>query len=367
MNQEVHPTTAFVVIAIAACLLSFIFWARGEALNVGGPDQLQYDEQGNVFIHVADTLFKFSSDFTLLGKYELSQIGVYDLVGDFAFFSNGDILIRRGKYKPGFVESIRRYLRAPETKEPVATIEGEGLFRCNLESKQCSPFASNNLDFDSAFHLSIDLATDTVYLSDTDRHKLRKFDKEGNQLAVQHSGYKFPNQNMLFDGTLLIADTNHHAVQMADISDERFGEIIKTFAVGHRSLGVKNWTYAFARVGDTWWVNNMDNTMSYGAVAIYDEQWNFIEAVNLPGDADPIDFAVLKDRVLITDLGNMRIYQLDYQGNLLDTPLPGELSVKLDVLLESQQSYRKLTIFAIALFIAFLVAGFTVAIVQSRR
>ena len=109
MNQDVHPVTAFAVIVIGVCLIGFIFWARGEALNVGGPDQVQYDHQGNVFIHTGGVLHKYSLAFNPLAQYELAEIGVYDFVGDFAFFANGDMLIRRGKYQPGVVESIRRY------------------------------------------------------------------------------------------------------------------------------------------------------------------------------------------------------------------------------------------------------------------
>jgi hypothetical protein len=107
--------------------------------------------------------------------------------------------------------------------------------------------------------------------------------------------------------------------------------------------------------------------MSHGAVAIYDDQWRFIEKVELPDDADPIDFAVLKDRVLITDLGNIRIYQLDFQGRILDEPLPESLSKKLETLSKNQLNYRKLSIVAVVLFVLFLVGGFVVAIVQGRN
>lgn len=369
MNQDVHPITALFVILISICLIGFIFWARGETLRVGGPDQVQYDHDGNIFIHIADTLYKFSPDFKHLQKYDLPQLGVYDLVGDFAFFSNGDMLIRRGKYQPGLLESIRRYMRQPDTKEPLAKLDNEGLYRCTLELRQCSAFGSGHvqqMDFTSAFHLSIDPSTDTVYLSDTDRHKLRKFDAEGKQLAVQDKGYKFPNQNMLYDGKLLVADTNHHAVQVTDSSDDKFGEILKTHYVTESSLGAKKWTYSFAHVGGNWWVNNMDGGMSHGAVAIFDNQWRFIEKIQLPQDADPIDFVVLNDRVLITDLNNLRIYQLDYKGQLLHEALPSVLSEKLDALLNTQQNYRKLTVMAIVLFVLFLVMGFVIAIVKGR-
>lgn len=367
MNQNVNPVTATIIILIALLMISMIFWTRDESLRVGGPDQIQRDSKGNIHLHVADKLYKLSPNKDLLAEYDLPELGIYDLVGDFAFFSDGDMLVRLGRYQPGLFESIRRYLRITETKPPVAQHEQEGLYRCKLDIKQCIPFGSGKVDFDSAFHLSIDTRTDTVYLSDTGRHKLRKFSAQGNELAVQGKGYKFPNQIMLLDDKLLVADTNHHAIQVAETGDESFGQIIDTHSTLGGTDGGKTWVYSFAQVVDNWWINNMAPTMSHGTVGIYDNNWHYISTIELPADADPIDFAVLNDRVLISDLDNIRIYQLDYQGKLMGDTLPQAITLKLAQLQESREHYVRLSYLAIGLFVAFLAIGFVVAIRQARN
>ncbi|MGD8567326.1 MAG: hypothetical protein PVJ39_04525 [Gammaproteobacteria bacterium] len=366
MNQNVNPVTAVTVILVAILLISLIFWARQAALMVGGPDQMQVDPEGNVVIHVADTLYKVSPDLELMGEIDLPSMGVHNLVGDFAFFANGDLLIRRGNYEPGFIQSLVRYARLPDPEEPVAKKDDKGLYRCQLANGECSRFGTGDLDFDGAFHLSIDRATDTVYLADTGRHILRKFDHGGKELAVQKHGYRFPNQLQIHDNELLVADTNHHAVQIAQTGDENFGEIITTHRVSDDALGDDSWTYSFAKVGNHWWVNNMGHTMSHGTVAIYDNQWQFQQAINLPASADPIDIAVFRNRVWISDLSNIGIYQLDFDGRLLDTPLPQTIARQLATLKENQGFYQHVNYAMVGLFVLFLVAGFTLAITQAR-
>ncbi len=367
MNQNVKPLTAFLIVLTGICLISLIFWVRGESLNVGGPDQMQFDPDGNIVIHISDKLYRLTPSLELQDSYDLDEMGVYDLVGDFAFFSNGDMLIRKGKYDPGLLESISRYLRMTDTKAPVAKYDNEGLYRCSQGLKICSPFGRNQLDFDSAFHLSIDIKTDTVYVSDTSRHKLRKFDVQGNELAASEKGYKFPNQNSLQNDKLLVADTNHHAIQIVETDTENFGEILRSHSILNPTLKENIWPYSFAKIGVHWWVNNLNTSMSNGTIVIYDENWQFVKTVKLPTDADPFDFAVLGEQVLITDLNNNRIYQLDYQGQLISNSLPQEITEKLEQLRKSRLFYIYLSYIAVGLFAVFLIAGFTIAFIQNRK
>ena len=51
-----------------------------------------------------------------------------------------------------------------------------------------------------------------------------KFDAQGNELAVSEKEYKFPNQNSLQNDKLLVANTNHHAIQIVETDTENFGE-----------------------------------------------------------------------------------------------------------------------------------------------
>jgi len=367
MSQDVRPTTAISIILLAVCFLSMIFWARGESLSAGGPDQMQVNADGDLFIHIADKLYKLSPSLEFIDEYELTALGVYDLVGDFAFFSNGDILIRRGQYNPGLIESISRYLRKQQSTPPVAKHNNEGIYRCNLDSNECAPFGSKNLDFDSAFHLSIDVISDTVYVSDTGRHKLRKFDAQGNELAVIEDGYKFPNQNMLVNDELYVVDTNHHSIRVVETDTASFGNILESHSIVHPQLDKKIWPFSLATINNQWWVNSMAASMSHGTIAKYNENWEFIDRVALPVGADPIDFAVLQHQVIITDLQNIRIYQLNHDGELMNNSLPDEIVSKLALTQENQQYYKSLSNVFVGIFVIGLFFGIIVAIIQSRK
>lgn len=366
MTQNLRPITAITIILVAVLLLSLIFWARQAALLVGGPDQMQRDADGNTVIHIATKLYRVNPSFELMDEVDLPSLGVQNLVGDFAFFANGDVLLRRGDYQPGIMQSLLRYGRLPDKTPATAKQPGEGLYRCSLQTGNCKPFGNDALDFDSAFHLAIERTSDTVYLSDTGRHLLRKFDQTGRQVAQQGKGFRFPNQITLQRDKLLVADTNHHTVQEVHSGTEKFGHISQSHRVDNETLGANIWTYSFARVTDRWWVNNMGPDMSHGSVAIYDDQWQYQRTVALPAGADPIDIAVLPQRVIITDLDNIRIYQLDVDGRLLDLPLPENIALQLSSLRQSRAHYQQLSYAMVGVFVLFLLAGFTLAIFQAR-
>jgi hypothetical protein len=176
MNQNVNPVLAVFIIGVALTLLGGKFWAQQQALHVGGPDQMQYDPKGHLFIHVSDTLYELSPSGEWVQEYDLNNLGMAHLVGNFAFFSNGDLLIRRGKYNPGFLDGLLAFLRIRNTKPPISKDGYEGLVRCRLNTMQCTPFGNSGVDFDFAFHMNIDRESDTVYIADTSRHMLRKYD-----------------------------------------------------------------------------------------------------------------------------------------------------------------------------------------------
>ena len=253
------------------------------------------------------------------------------------------------------------------SKEPVSKHLGEGLFRCQLDTSDCVPFGTPGVDFDSAFHISIDWATDTVYIADTSRHMLRKYDSEGKELAYQKRGYKFPNQISFFNNTLYVADTNHHSVRIANASTEKYGEIIETFYVGNSGVSGKTWTYSFAKVGEQWWINNMGHNMANGAVAIYNDEWAYQQTLKLPSDADPIDLAVFKDRVWITDLSNNRIYFYNQKGQKINNALPRVIEEKLINNLQKKKGYERWIKYGIGAFVVLFIAGLTVGVRQARN
>ena len=363
-STQVKPLHALAIIVVAASLIFAYLWGNDQLLEVGGPNQMRLDRDGNLYIHISGQLFKIDKNDSSVTQTDLHQLGVFNLVGDFDFFANGDVLIRQGHYDPSLVEGIRMYKRITDSSAPVSQQAGEGLVRCSLISFECRRFG--DVDFNSAFHLSIDPNEDTVYVSDTDRSVMRKYNSEGKQLAVKKVGFRFPNSNMLLENQLLVADTNHHVIKFLDSSNEHFAEVLHSYAVNDAEFGFKNWVFSFAQVGSSWWVNNMANTMSYGLVGIFDDNFKFQRLLKLPRSADPNDILQFNDTVYISDLANNRIYQFDSEGHALDRTMPPVIEDYMAGLNTKRILYKSVKFVAIGLFVVLLIAGFMMAYLQKQ-
>jgi len=364
-NAEIKPLHAIVVIAIALVLIYLYIWANGKWLEVGGPNQMRLDAEGNLYIHIAERLFRLDKNEASVKQYRLSDYGVYDMVGDFDFFANGDILLRKGHYDPGLVEGVQMYRRVIDQSDPRPTNPDEGLFRCQLDSRICSRFGQ--LDFNAAFHVLVDREYGDVYVSDTNRSAVRKYNSEGVEQSVDIDSFWFPNHSMLWNGYLLVADTNHHLIKALFTQNDDALKLFKAYPVAPAQFGSKNWVFSFARVADTWWVNNMGMDMVYGLVGIFDDDFHFKKMVNLPQDADPNDMLVFKQLVYITDLANNRIYQLDLDGNLQNSNLPESIRDYLADLDSQRMIYKAIKYLAVALFVIFFLSGVWIGLRQSGK
>ena len=366
---EVSPRQALLVIAIAAILIYGYVWANNQLLEIGGPSQMRLDERGNLYINVSGQLFKINHEDQSVVQTDLRELGVQHMVGDFDFFSNGDVLLRRGDYDPDLIQGLQLYARIADASEPVPENPDEGLFRCNLSRHLCERFG--NIDFHSAFHIVIDRDDDSVYISDTNRHSMRKYSQDGRQLANK-DGFLFPNHSMIVnsetagDKQLLVADTNHHTIKRIDVKTNSFGTVIERYPVNTPDFGFKNWVFSFAQVGENWWVNNMANTMSYGLVGMFDQNFRFIRLLNLPANADPNDIVVFNNLVYISDLANNRIYRFTVDGEPSTDPLPEVVADYLGHLDNSRIIISTIKYTSITLFALFLIAGFVFAARQEK-
>lgn len=408
-TQSVHPLVAMLVVLLFVGLIAFKYWASGEALKIGGPNQMQHDAQGNLFIAISDTIYKLSPKMELLNEYHLKQYGVYDLVGDFAFFSNGDILLRNGHYQLSLLEGILAYLRISHIQTPAENEIDEGLMRCQLEEKKCTPFSLELPEFKSSHHLVIDWKSDEVYVSNTPQHTIYKLNAEGEILAKVARGFRFPNSMALFESGLYVADTNHHLVRVLDTETENFGQVVDEHWVTQDEFPSHIWVYSFEKVGDQWWVNNMGDGMKSGIVFVFDKNWILIKQLSLTGqlslveqlarieqlsqaeqeemaeqfelrdllsllklimygeEADPVDIKKHGDYVLITDQNYLKIHALKPNTQIMDFTWPTAIKNKLTHIQEEKDFYEGLNSLGTYLFILFFILGIAIAIWQNIK
>lgn len=356
LNAKVHPATATVVLVLAAMAIAVKVWADGRALDLGGPAQLVRAPSGHVYIQVRNHLLQHDPQGGFVRRIDLAKLGVNRVIGGIAFFPNGDLLVRRGSDPRGFLDNLRAYLRV-ESKRTIFDPEpNAGLARCDLQSMRCGPYGVPPLDFRSTFHAFVEPGGEAIYFSDTARHTLRKFSADGKQLASIASGLRFPNQLLVNDGRLLVADTNNHRLAAFETSGTGLpetGSSIDVIPEEATSRG-ERWPTHFAQVAGRWWVNNMRSNLRNGGVYVFDEDWRFVERLALPDDADPIAILTFGTGALVSDWDNLRVYRLDAAGRRLDDFSSAGLEDLLRDTREHRRFYAAVSWIGIGLFVLVL-------------
>ncbi|MEL7185686.1 MAG: hypothetical protein AAFN50_04525 [Pseudomonadota bacterium] len=319
MNSEIHPAIASLVLVTTVAAIVLWMWASGTAASFGGPAELNKSPDGRHYVQIQNYLVEHDQYGNYLATHDLDAYDVDVFLGGFAFFSNGDVLFRRGPDPRTFLDNIRAYQRKANLESIVPEDVESGLFRCRLNAVDCERFGEAGIDFKAAYSVFIDWQTDEVYISDTTRHVLRKYSSKGVELAAPAGGFKFPNQLMLHDGQVVVADTNHHVIRRLTSESDNYAEIVdsKDVVPHEASAARRTWPSHFARVGDSWWVNNMRTGMNEGGIYVFDDDWNFAERVALPPDADPISILAVGDTVWVSDWNNDVVRRFSRTGEPL--------------------------------------------------
>lgn len=339
MNAKVHPLVVFLVILSAISAIGMWTWGSGEAKKIGGPAELRTDPDGHLYIQIQNQLLEHDADGIFLVRHDLAELGADTILGSIAFFSDGDILLRRGPDPRTFIDNIRAFQRRTNKQSLLPESSDSGLYRCDLGTKNCQRFGSDGIDFKAAYGVFIDWRTDEVYVTDTTRHLLRKYSASGEALAGPVGGFKFPNQLLIHDGRLVIANTNYHQIRIVDPRTESFGKELDAIDVVPDAAAAarQRWPSHVARVGEEWWVNNMRTGMNEGGIYIFDDDWRYDRRVNLPSGADPISLLPFGGEVLISDWNNDRIYRISPSGE----PLENFASPGLEELLVEARMTRR--------------------------
>ncbi len=319
MDKNVHPLAATLIVLVSILTLATWLWCRGEAMVIGGPAGLEVDPRGHLYIQIQNKLLEHSPNGEFVALHDLEDLGIERVIGSTTFFSNGDVLLRRGPDTRSILDSVRSFLRQTNENSLTPDVANTGLYRCDLQRKHCQVFGNEAIDLKSTFSAFIDPVTDDVYISDTSRHLVRKYDEDGNVAADPVEGFHFPNQLLLHDGALLIADTNHHRIHIVEPMSASFGREISSANVvpSEAATAGQRWPNHFVRVRNEWWVNNMSSDTNYGGIYVFDDGWDFQRRIALPDNADPISLVNFNGEVLISDWYGDRVHRLSPEGKVL--------------------------------------------------
>ena len=319
MNRDVKPLHVVLISCFFIILVLCYIWADGKALKIDGAFVLYENQDNHIYMQVGNRLLQFDGDGLIVDDIYLKDIGVEDSIGGMLLLNNNDVILRLGKDTRTLTQNIRAFLRLKNTDTTQSRNVDSGLSRCSLKERICNRFTRGIIDYNSVFHLQRDDYDGGVFLSDPNRHSVVKFDAQGNQLFLFDEGLKFPNRMKFIDNRLYIANTNAKRIKLLNVKNEgleliRDIDVVPDIAIFER----ETFPVEIARVSEHWWVILMNASMSDGGVYRFDNNWKFINRLELPENADPINILSLNNgEVIISDLVNFNLYRFDSSGNRL--------------------------------------------------
>ena len=368
MGKELSPVAAALIIALFIFLGTPIYLTYEAATELPRITHLHQSPNGHVFVLLGDELYEYDNTLNHYQTIDLESFGLNSRIGDFGFFSNGDVLIHQGKDNRGWLFKIQRFLRLDNQTPPVASNNATGLVRCQLDSMTCETFGNPPLNLNDAYHLFVDWTDDHVFLTDSSRHTIKELSPEGTLLNRITESLKFPNHLIFSKNSLYVANTNHHEISIYKRENDKFKfQSTKSFRTDRTpfSSPIKRWPASLLLLQDEIWVINYESDMSNGEIIRFDLDGNTTDRIDVPSDADPFSMLLINNEILISDYHHNRIYRYNPQGKRLDDMDAGPLYERIGEYTQQRSSYSSWMWFFIGLFVFALTVGLIIGIRQS--
>lgn len=371
-DVEIRPLTAVVIVVLFVVLLGGRFWAYGQSVSIAGFSYLHNHPGGDTVALLDGSLYRFTASDELVDETDLNKLGVArGQITDFAWFSDGDILIRQGRRDEGLLLNLDRYRRKTNTAEEYAENSNSRLVRCDTATAQCKPFTSTPLNLNDVFALEIDVNTDKVFIADTSRHKVYLYSPDGHEIDRIDSKLKFPNQLSFENDSLYIANTNRHEISVYKVGESGFEGMADPIAVTPEEAitSGRKWPAAFLFQEEKLWVINASNRMDHGGIFLFDKSDDntYLYQADEPDEADPVALVQHGDRILVSDFSHDRIDVYKQDGTHIGEFLPAWLEQHVLEIRQQRTDYQLLTDVLTWLFIASLAGGFIYALVRQFR
>ena len=343
--------------------LGLKFWADDAALDVDRPKIVKNGPFENLSFLIGNTIYTIDSDGLTSSVIDLKARGI-NIIGDFDFFSNNDMLLYNEEVESGFLESIAQFFRIKEFRQD-KPVGKEGLYRCSYNVDNCTLFSTDLPAFHGAFRLFIDKQNDTVYIADTPRFKIYKLNSQGMLLAENSNGLLFPNQILLHDNSLYIANTNKHEIKVVDSSTENFGEKIKSYPV--QLSDFHSWPAELIRIDRHWWVSVFGSNMGNGKIQVFDNKWNKIATPLLDEDADATSMALFQDTVFVNDWTKIKIYRYKFTGERSADFSNNDIDAVFFASNRAVKEYEQISFYGLLIFSVVFISGLIAAFVLEKE
>jgi hypothetical protein len=327
------------------------------------PMVLGQQQDGHVYAASVRWLYHFDAADQLVERIDLQSLGIDNGISDIELLEDGRFLV--GDSGAGLIKS------------------------CDFSTRQCQALAGfgEGKFFLRSFQFARAPQHDRIYAADSSRHRLLELDASGNLIKeiAGHDSLCFPNDPLVTNGMLVIANTNHHKLVAWDLAQPGFEAPAQewlTVQAGRddvrcpsifeapnteyfarempQSGGSRAVVFNNARPGKIWpfviqqgpqggmWVLNAGNNLQHADLLIFD-QWpsdSKPRRVYLEDGVDPIGMLVRSNDVLLAENHKPSIIRISHEGRVLGDFGDAEFSGLMTAIADRQQLYKQVSLYA---------------------
>ncbi|MGB5306000.1 MAG: hypothetical protein WBO57_07140, partial [Gammaproteobacteria bacterium] len=350
----------------ALLMIGTVFVAIAASWSPGMDEEpmvLAQQGDGQVLAASHRWLYRFDTADQLVERIDLQSLGFGDGISDMESLDDGRFLVGDS---------------------------GAGIIKvCDFSARQCASLEGFNDErfFLRSFQFVHDPQHERIYAADSSRHRLLELDAEG-ALVREIAGPDsvcFPNDPLIAQGMLVIANTNHHKLLAWDLSQAGFSvpaqewltvqqgrddvhcpSVFEAPNTGYfareipRADASRAVAFSNARPGQIWpfamtrgpngglWVLNAGNNLQHADLLIFND-WpsdSQPQRVYLDDGIDPISMLVRKNDVLLAENDRPSIIRISHDGRVLGEFGDVEFSGMMASIADRQQMYEQVSLYA---------------------
>ncbi len=328
--KSTHPLL-YVALLSLVLLVGITLWAGWQDDSSYFPTTLAKSDNGTVVVASRHYLYVLGDEGQLKQKVSLLELGLVDGLSDIEYIGNDEWLF--GDFAEGLIK------------------------KCNIQKKLCDALPDSKQGmFTRVFKFTADMPNGRIYVSDTAQHRLLALSITGElltEIASEKDGVCFPNDPVLINNKIFVANTNHHEVMVWDVLSENYllSERWLTVKQGRSDVdcplpeqsehlaffarerlkrhGERAVAYEFSRSGRVWpivlaqvdnhlWVINGGDDLAFGDILQFDERSNLnVRRIMFDETLDPVMMLQRKTDVLITDSEQGFVHRVAKDGKYL--------------------------------------------------
>lgn len=369
-GKLVGNIVAVIVMLVVMGALGVRLWANQQRLDIPMIWNGALSADAQVHLVVGNDMHIESIDSSAAETLPLGRFGIREFSGDLLALPDGAFVLAAGRYEEmDFEEKLRKVNRERRHPEDAS----DYLQRCNFSTGNCELLSGDDSDAPvfrpgRAFGISKGPGN-TLLAADASGHKVHLLAMDGRILDTIATGFEFPNEiHLVSPDEAMVVDTNHHRLVYFAVTENGFGEQLRDVSIldWPGVEGLQRFPFAWARTDDgAEWLLVAGNNM--GSAILVRAFEGDRQEIELPAPADPVDFVVLPERLLLLDQGTDRILAFDHSGKpMRDFGSPG-LQQQLAEHAAARSRYSGLMSTSLYVLVTIVVLGIPAAVFYLRQ